>query len=140
MLNGPAIHAFSNGAWGNILTDLENPQNRWIAKEISGTPDTENIHAKYPRLSYGGQSNNYRSSTFWLANGSYIRFKTLEIGYTLPKKFINKAFMNSARFYFLGSNLAVWDSLKLWDPEVVSQDGAKYPPAKSFTIGLNVNF
>ena len=81
MLNGPAIHAFSNGAWGNILTDLENPQNRWIAKEISGTPDTENIHAKYPRLSYGGQSNNYRSSTFWLANGSYIRFKTLEIGY-----------------------------------------------------------
>lgn len=140
MLDGPSVYAFQNGAWGNILTDLEKKGNRWIAKEISGTPDTENVNAKYPRLSYGGQGNNYRYSTFWLVNGSYLRFKTLEIGYTFPKQLITKLFMNSARIYFLGSNLAVWDSLKLWDPELAVGSGAKYPPARSFTLGLNVNF
>lgn len=140
MLNGSSIYAFQSGSWGNILTDLEKPGNRWISRDISGTPDTENPNAKYPRLSYGGQSNNYRHSTFWLENGSYIRFKTLEIGYSLPKKFVTKLFMNDVRVYFLGSNLAVWDSLKLWDPELASGDGAKYPISKSFTLGLNVNF
>ena len=48
--------------------------------------------------------------------------------------------MNNARLYFLGSNLAVWDSLKLWDPELAVGDGAKYPLTRSFTLGLNVNF
>lgn len=140
MLNGASVYAFQSGAWGNILTDLEKQGNRWIAKEISGTPDTENTNAKYPRLSYGGQGNNYRNSSFWLVNGSYLRFKTLEIGYTFPKKLVTKLFMNNARIYFLGSNLAVWDSLKLWDPELAVGNGAKYPPARSFTLGLNVNF
>ena len=140
MLNGSSIYAFQNGDWGNILTDLEKPGNRWISRDISGTPDTENPNAKYPRLSYGGQNNNYRFSTFWLENGSYLRFKTLEIGYTIPKKFVNKLFMNDVRIYFLGSNLLVWDSLKLWDPELASGNGASYPIAKSFTLGLNVNF
>lgn len=140
MLNGSSIYAFQNGDWGNILTDLEKPGNRWISRDISGTPDTENPNAKYPRLSYGGQGNNYRFSTFWLKNGSYLRFKTLEIGYSIPKKYVTKLFMNDIRVYFLGSNLLVWDSLKLWDPELASGDGAKYPIAKSFTLGLNVNF
>ncbi len=140
MLNGSSIYAFQSGSWGNILTDLEKPGNRWISRDISGTPDTENPNAKYPRLSYGGQNNNYRFSTFWLENGSYLRFKTLEIGYSLPKKFVTKLFMNNVRIYFLGNNLAVWDSLKLWDPELASGNGAKYPIAKSFTFGLNVNF
>lgn len=139
-LEGSAVYAFKDGAWGNILTDMTKSGNRWIAKEISGTPDTENPNAKYPRLSYGGQNNNYRNSTFWLRDGSYLRFKTLEIGYSLPKKFVNKLFMNNARFYFLGSNLAVWDSFKLWDPELATGNGAKYPLTRSFTFGLNVNF
>lgn len=140
MLNGSSIYAFQNGSWGNILTDLEKPGNRWISRDISGTPDTENPNAKYPRLSYGGQGNNYRFSTFWLENGSYIRFKTLELGYTLPKKLVTKLFMNDVRVYFLGSNLLVWDSLKLWDPELASGSGAKYPISRSFTLGLNVTF
>lgn len=64
---------------------MAEPGNRWIAAEISGDPATENPNAKYPRLSYGGNANNYRESTFWLRNGAYLRFKTLEIGYSIPK-------------------------------------------------------
>lgn len=139
-LDGPSIYAFSEGGWGNISTDLIKPGKRWISRDISGDPSTENPNATYPRLSYGGNENNYRKSTFWLRNGSYFRFKTLEIGYTIPKKIANKLLMNNARIYFLGSNLAVWDSLKLWDPELASGNGDRYPLTKSFTLGLTLDF
>lgn len=139
-IQGGGVNPFRNSELGNILTDVANPANRWISREISGTPDTENVNAKYPRLSYGGNSNNQQYSTFWIRDGAYFRFKTLEIGYTLPKKWMNKLYMNDVRIYFLGSNLAVWDSLKLWDPELASDNGAAYPLTKSFSLGLNVNF
>lgn len=140
MIGGNAVYAFSQGMWGNILSDIAKPGNRWISREISNDPATENPNAKYPRLSYGGNGNNYRSSTYWLRDGSYLRFKTLEIGYTLPKIWTNKLRMGDVRLYFLGNNLAVWDSLKLWDPELGSSDGTRYPLSKSFTLGLTLNF
>lgn len=139
-LNGPTVFAFNKGEWGNVLTDLAEPGHRWIAREISGDPATENPNAKYPRLSYGGNSNNYRESTFWLRNGSYLRFKTLEVGYTLPRKVTNKLRMDKMRIYFLGNNLFVWDSLKLWDPELASGNGMKYPISRTYSLGLTVNF
>ena len=139
-INGSSIYAFKDGEWGNILTDMAKSGNRWISSEISGTSETENPNAKYPRLSYGGNNNNYRNSSYWLRDGSYLRLKTLEIGYSLPQKWVNKMRMTKARFYILGNNLAVWDSLKLWDPELASGDGMKYPLSKTYTLGLNVTF
>lgn len=139
-INGPTVFAFNKGEWGNILTDMAEPGNRWIAAEISGDPATENPNAKYPRLSYGGNANNYRESTFWLRNGAYLRFKTLEIGYSIPKTWVNKLRMDNARIFFLGNNLFVWDSLKLWDPELASGNGMKYPIACTYSLGLTVNF
>lgn len=140
MIKGPAVYAFSEGNWGNVLTDIAKPGNRWISSEISGDPATENPNAKYPRLSYGGNENNQKASTYWLRDGAYLRFKTLEIGYTLPKQFVNKLHIGDVRFYLLGNNLAVWDSLKLWDPEIGSDNGMAYPLSKSYTLGLTVNF
>ena len=139
MIKGSSVWAFSEGMWGNVLTDMAKSGNRWISQEISGDPATENPNAKYPRLSYGGNSNNYRNSTHWMRSGAYLRFKTLEIGYTLPKSWTNKIHFGDVRIYFLGSNLAVWDSLKLWDPELTSENGMKYPLSKSYTLGLTVN-
>lgn len=71
-IDGPTVYAFSSGEWGNILADVAG-SNRWIEHEISGTMATENPNASYPRLSYGGNNNNYRQSTYWLRNGSYLR-------------------------------------------------------------------
>ena len=127
-IEGATVHAFSAGEWGNILSDVAN-SNRWIDHEISGTMATENPNASYPRLSYGGNSNNYRQSTFWLRNGSYLRLKTLELGYSIPM----------CRVYFSGDNLAVFSPFKLWDPELGSSTGTEYPLAKSLTLGLSVN-
>ncbi|MDR0687516.1 MAG: TonB-dependent receptor [Prevotellaceae bacterium] len=138
-LTGYGVRPFVDGTWGNILTAVGDPSNRWIAREISGTPDTERTDAQFPRLSYGGNSNNYRNSTFWLRNGAYLRFKTLEVGYTIPKHITNKAHISNLRVFFIGTNLFVWDYLKLWDPELGSGDGLKYPLAKTFTLGLTLN-
>ncbi|MDR3184683.1 MAG: TonB-dependent receptor [Prevotellaceae bacterium] len=155
-IGGYGVYPFTDGEWGNVLSVAGDPNNRWISREISGTPDTERADAQFPRLSYSslqwnkerdgyarvvssGISNNYRNSTFWLRNGAYLRFKTLEIGYTVPKAITNKAHMNTVRVFFIGTNLFVWDSLKLWDPELGSGDGLKYPLAKTFTFGLTLN-
>ena len=134
-INGPGVYPFSEIhqsntlPWGNILTDVVG--NYWS----ESNPDP---NAKYPRLSYGGNPNNYRNSTFWLRNGAYLRFKTLEIGYTIPKKITNKWHINNMRAHFIGSNLFLWDTLKIWDPELASGDGMKYPISRSFTVGLTI--
>ena len=110
-----------------------------ISADISGYPATENPNAAYPRLSFGGNSNNYRASTFWLRDGSYLRLKTLEFGYTLPKQIVNKIMFNNIRIFFRGSNILTFSKFKLWDPELHSSTGTEYPLSRSLTFGLTVN-
>ncbi len=136
-IDGPAVYAFQSGTWGNILSDLV--KDRWISAEISGDPATENPNASYPRLSYGGNSNNFRQSTYWLRNGSYLRLKTLEVGYSLPTSLVNKAHLNKVRIFFIGTNLLTFSGFKLWDPELCISNGEKYPLSRSFTLGMTVN-
>lgn len=135
-INGPAVYPFSEIhagntlPWGNILTDMVG--NYW-------SESNPNPNAKYPRLSYGGNANNYRASTYWLRDGAYLRFKTLEVGYTIPKRITNKWHINNIRLHFIGSNLFVLDMLKIWDPELGSGNGMAYPITKSFTGGLTIS-
>lgn len=136
-IQGPSVYAFSQKEVGNILPDLVD--GRWIDSTISGTEATMNPNASYPRLSYGGNSNNYRASTFWLRNGSYLRLKTLEIGYNLPQKWVNKIYSKNIRLFFIGTNLLTFSEFKLWDPEMASTTGAHYPLAKTFSFGFNIS-
>lgn len=137
-IDGPTVRAFSDGTWGNILTDIAN-SDRWIDSDISGDPATENPNASYPRLSYGGNNNNFRESTYWLRDGAYLRLKTVEVGYSLPKSIINKIHVNNLRFFLIGTNLLTFSKFKLWDPEMGSTNGEKYPLSKMFTLGLSVD-
>ena len=136
-IQGPSVYAFSEKEIGNILPDLV--EGRWIDSSISGTEATMNTNASYPRLSYGGNSNNYRASTFWLANGAYLRLKTLEIGYNLPQKWVNKIYSKNIRVFFIGTNLLTFSDFKLWDPEMGSTTGTHYPLAKNFSFGFNIS-
>ena len=136
-IQGPSVYAFSEKEIGNVLPDLV--EGRWIDSTISGTEATMNPNASYPRLSYGGNSNNYRASTFWLRNGSYLRLKTLEIGYNLPQKWVNKIYSKNIRLFFIGTNLLTFSEFKLWDPEMGSTTGAHYPLAKTFSFGFNIS-
>ena len=147
---GKCIWAFTEGQWGNILKGTLD--NRWVDAETAqklGIPANENPNASYPRLSYTDNGNgnttiyeyknNYRNSTYWLRNGSYVRLKTIDVGYTLPKKIVNKIHFNNVRIFMTGTNLLTWSSFKLWDPEMGASRGEQYPLAKSITLGLSVN-
>lgn len=140
-LNGPTVYPFLEGSWGNILTEVVQPGSRWVAENMAGgDKGAENPQAKYPRLSYGGNANNYRASTFWLRDGTYLRFKTLELGYSIPASISTRLHLRSLRVYLLGQNLAVWDKVKVWDPEMASSDGTRYPLPKTITVGMTFKF
>ena len=94
----------------------------------------------YPRLTYGANSNNMEASTWWLKNMSFLRLKNLEIGYSLPRKWAERSFISSARIFVRGTNLLTFSSFKLWDPELDSSDGGKYPLMMSISGGLEFKF
>lgn len=93
------------------------------------TEENPNPNAAYPRLGLTEAqfANNSVASTYWLRNGNFIRFKTLEIGYRF----------NHARVYFSGNNLFVFSPFKLWDPEL---SWNSYPLQRTFNIGVQLNF
>lgn len=137
---GSGYFPFLYSEEGNILSVVNDTKNRWIPAWYSGDPSTENPDARFPRLSYGSNLNNYRPSTHWLANGAYLRLKTIEVGYTLPDRWARKIAMKSFRASIIADNLHVWDKVKLWDPEQASSNGSGYPLTRSFTLNLQMSF
>lgn len=103
--------------------------------------DNHNLYALYPRLgtTTNNISNNLQPSTWWLRSGSFMRLKSLELGYTIPRRILQSAKIENIRIYFNGLNLLTWSSFKLWDPEL-GGNGFAYPIQKVFNVGLNVNF
>lgn len=137
---GSGYFPFQGGEVGNVLSIVNDPGNRWTPAWFSGDPSTENVNARFPRLSYGKNENNFVKSTHWLANGAYLRLKTVEVGYTLPKEIAKKIRMTNFRASIIADNLHVWDKVKLWDPEQASGNGAGYPLTRSFTLSLQMSF
>ena len=75
-----------------------------------------------------------------MRDGRYLRLKNLELGYNFPKKLVNSLHAQNVRLGFIGQNLLVFSPFKLWDPELGSSDGAKYPISKTFSANLTINF
>lgn len=101
--------------------------------------ENQNLYALWPRLSAYDIPNNQQPSTWWLRDGSFIRLKSIEAGYTIPKKWSSKIYMENVRFYFSGLNLLTFSKFKLWDPELAG-NGFAYPVQKVFNLGLKFNF
>ena len=95
------------------------------------------VHAFWPRLATYQVSNNTHQSSWWLREGSFMRLKTLEFGYTIP--FAKRLNMQNFRVYFIGENLFTISAFKLWDPEM-GGNGLAYPINRRFNIGFNVSF
>ena len=98
-----------------------------------------NVYALYPRLSDTEVTNNMQPSTWWMRDGSFLRLKSLEIGYTLPARWVSPAKVSSLRLYFSGTNLLTFSKFKLWDPEM-GGNGLGYPVQKVYNLGLQVSF
>ena len=99
----------------------------------------QNIHAFWPRLSSTINSNNAQTSTWFMRDGSFMRLKTVEIGYNFPKPILRKLGMSGLRLYVSGNNLLTFSKFKLWDVEM-GGNGLGYPIQKNFNIGLSINF
>ena len=101
--------------------------------------DNQNVNALWPRLSPTVNSNNAQTSTWFMRDGSFLRLKQLEIGYTIPKKLQDKIHTSNLRIYVNATNLLNFSKFKLWDVEM-GGNGLGYPIQKVFNIGINVNF
>lgn len=96
------------------------------------------IHAFWPRLSTDPIDNNTRQSSWWLRNGSFMRLKSVELGYSL--QMLHRLGVKSgSRIYLSGENLLTFSAFDLWDPEV-GRNGLGYPPNKRFNIGVQLFF
>ena len=116
-------------------------KDRWTSAEISGDPATENPNARFPRLTYGNNANNNRNSTFWLRDGSYLRLKNVQLSYTTKAMLLRKVGLQSATLSLIGENLCLWDKGdKIFDPTQASDNGAKYPIQRVFTLQCNLKF
>lgn len=131
-VRGSNVYPFHAGDWGNVLKDV-------VESGYWSLGTNEDPNAKYPRLHWQNNTNNNRDSSFWLRDGSYLRLKTLEVGYTVPKNITRLLRMNKVRIFFIGTNLLTFASFKLWDPELGSSTGQEYPLSKSCTLGLTIN-
>lgn len=132
---------FYNGERGNVIKLANNPKNRWIPAWYSGTKETERSDVEFPRLSYGGNTNNSQLSTFWKRNGSFIRFKELGFKYKLKNmSWLRKAGMESLDLEFVMNNLFTIDGVKYFDPEQASKNGAVYPLPTTYTLQAYFTF
>lgn len=138
---GTGYYPFAWESRGNLLTIVTDQENRWTPASYSGTKATENPNARFPRLTYGNNANNNRNSTFWLADGRYLRLKNIDISYNLSNKWLkSKTGIESATFSLVGDNLYVWDKVKLWDPAQASSNGGVYPLQTLITAQIYLTF
>ena len=135
VLNGSSVNPFNGGGGsGNLYSNIGD---RW-------TEENPDQNAFYPRLSYGSETtsniNNFQKSTWWVRNMNFLRLKTLQISYNLPKPWVNKVHLKNAAVYVMGANLFTLSRFKLWDPELNTDNGASYPNTTSYSVGINFTF
>jgi TonB-linked SusC/RagA family outer membrane protein len=100
------------------------------------TPATAST-ATLPRLTPDKNLNNYRTSTVWQRDASFLKLRTLEVYYHLPTTLVETVKLKRAKVFFRGMNLFSLDNLEIMDPE---DTRAVYPTLKSFNVGLSVGF
>lgn len=123
----------------NLVTEFY--EGRWSESNTT----EENLSARWPRAlvknAYGDGFND-SNSTWWLRDASFLRLKNVELGYTLPKKWMNAAGLEYCRLYVSGSNLFTIDDINICDPEGPNDTGGTefYPLLRTFSFGVNLSF
>lgn len=104
------------------------------------TPETAES-ATMPRAFYHrSETANTLASDFWLRNSSFLRLKSLELGYNIPKNITSIVSVSSAKIYMSGYNLLLFDKVKDYDPEIVNDLGVFYPATRTFNVGIHLTF
>jgi TonB-linked SusC/RagA family outer membrane protein len=120
--------------WGNEANvQREFYEYRW-------RPGADNSNAKYPAVSSVPSTNNNRISSLYMHDGKYLRLKNAEIGYTLPKNWLEKIQISNFRLFVNGMDLFLWDNLKIVDPEFDNGNMKQYPKQRTINGGIEVTF
>lgn len=135
-----------------VLYDYANMYEEVYDKRWKGEGDD----SYYPALGSGIRTINNQTNDRWLHNASYMRLKSLQIGYTLPEKITSKFQIDHLRIFMTGTNLLTFTKYPGFDPEignsqkradssgymdqVYTRGGTDYPQAKTFTMGVSVTF
>lgn len=154
------LSLFFQGVYGNkiynqVNTDIEGFYRAFNLTERAATNywNGEGSTNEYPRLSWTGASNNKQPSDRFLEDGSYLRLKNLQIGYTFGDKLLAPLKVSAVRFYVSAQNLLTFSKYTGLDPEqyansnslgdgvrAVGIDWGTYPSARTFTVGINAGF
>ncbi len=138
IFNGVAYYLRSSSAYWNLYNDM---LNRWTGEGTQNDP-------RYPRMNATDANNSLISDRF-LEDGSYLRVKTFQIGYSLPKSLLDKMNLTKFRIYLNSQNLFTFTKYTGLDPEIgmgtggildFGVDKGKYPPARSYSLGLSITF
>lgn len=141
---------FFQGSLGNDIFDYSMrgdipAMNRpaWILDRWIG----EGTSNRIPRMTAANPNQNWRSSDLYIKNGSYLRLKTAQLGYTIPTKAIGKIGLQNVRVYIAGENLLTFTKYDGFDPEMASGgyttlgvDRGIYPQARTITVGATITF
>lgn len=131
-LNGNQGYAFNNGA----SIQRWQYEGHWSVTN----PDHNAIYPRLENIPNAGTANETPISSFWLLDGTYLRLKNAQIGYTFPKSLSQKAGISNVRIYFSGENIFTLDHYrKGWDPEINTGTNF-YPILSNYTAGLNITF
>lgn len=101
--------------------------------------DNQDMYALWPRLSSTLNNNNVQSSTWFMRDGSFLRLKQAEVGYTIPGDWKERLRLSNFRVYLSGTNLLNFSKFKLWDVEM-GGNGLGYPLQRIFNVGINMSF
>lgn len=144
------LNAFFQGSLGNDVFDFSTrgdipAMNRpaWILDRWTG----EGTSNKLPRLTNANPNGNWASSDLYIKDGSYLRLKNLQLGYTLPATISQRVSISKLRLYVAGENLLTFTGYDGFDPELASGDyftigvdKGIYPQARTISFGANITF
>ncbi len=141
------VSLFFQGVYGNqiynalhLRTEGDGTQSA-LSKTMTNVWTKENTAGTIPNPGDSGSKRNFESSSRYVEDGSYLRLKNLQVGYTLPQSVAQKVGIASCRLYLTVGNLLTFTSYTGYDPEVGGGvDWGNYPQSRTITLGTNINF
>ena len=137
--------SFSNDVFDYCMRGDIPAQNRpgWVLDRWIG----EGTSNRIPRMTNANPNQNWRSSDLWVKDGSFVRLKTAQLGYTFPAKWMKVVFIKNFRVYVAGENLLTFTKYEGFDPEMASDgyttigvDRGIYPQSRTITLGASITF
>lgn len=120
----------NGGSQNGLLTAIA--ESHW-------SEDNQDLHAFWPRFDAQFNNNNSQTSNWWLRDGTFMRLKTVELGYTFSRKLLQRLHFSNFRIYANGQNLFAFSKFRLWDPEM-GGNGLGYPVQAVYNLGINFGF